>query len=44
MLKVKWYRMSLEAVSQYLNSYMYYSVESVRTLKIAESFLSRVCT
>ena len=38
MLKVMLYRMSLEVVSQDLNSYMYYSVESARTLKITESF------
>ena len=38
MLKVKLYRMSLEVVSQDLNSQMYYSVESARTLKITESF------
>ena len=38
MLKVKLCRMSLEVVSQDLNSYMYFSVESVRTLKITQSF------
>ena len=42
MLKVKLYRMSLEVVSQDLNSKIYYSIESDRTLKITESFLSRV--
>ena len=38
MLKVKLCRMSLEVVSQDLNSKMRYSVESVRTLKITQSF------
>ena len=38
MLKVKLCRMSLEVVSQDLNSKMHYSVESVRTLKITQSF------
>ena len=38
MLKVKLCRISLEVVSLDLNSLMYYSVESVRTLKITQSF------
>ena len=38
MLTVKLYRISLEVVSQDLNSWMLYSVESARTLKIIQSF------